>query len=43
VLDIMASTIESANTGDPVVVESTVTVVPPLDESWDPRVATLTA
>jgi len=43
VLDIMASTIESANTGDPVVVESTVTVVPPLEESWDPRVGTLTA
>jgi predicted dehydrogenase len=43
VLDIMVSTIESASSGQPVEVESTVTIVPPLDESWDPRVGTLSA
>jgi predicted dehydrogenase len=43
VLDIMVSTIESAETGAPVVVESTVASVPPLDEDWDPRVGLLGA
>ncbi|NEM91422.1 Gfo/Idh/MocA family oxidoreductase [Galbitalea soli] len=41
VVDIMVSTIEAAEAGHPVAVESTVTVAPPLDEGWDPRVATL--
>ena len=43
VLDVMVSTIESAASGHPVEVQSTVTLAPPLPESWDPRVATLTA
>jgi predicted dehydrogenase len=43
VLDIMVSTIESANSGQPVEVTSTVTVAPPLPEDWDPRVGTLQA
>jgi predicted dehydrogenase len=42
ILDIMASTIEAAQSGHPVVVESTVTLAPPLPEDWDPREATLT-
>lgn len=40
VLDVMVSTIESANSGQPVEIHSTVTMAPPLDESWDPKVAT---
>jgi predicted dehydrogenase len=43
VLDIMESTIDSASTGAPAEIESTVTIAPPLDESWDPRIRTLTA
>jgi predicted dehydrogenase len=39
VLDVMVSTIESAETGLPVDVKSTTTVAPPLSESWDPRVS----
>lgn len=42
VLDVMVSTIESAERHEPVEVASTVTVAPALDESWDPRVGTLT-
>jgi predicted dehydrogenase len=38
VLDVMVSAIESAESGVPVEVVSTVRVAPPLDESWDPRV-----
>jgi predicted dehydrogenase len=41
VLDIMVSTIEAGLAGQPVVVESTVTVAPALPEDWDPRAATL--
>jgi predicted dehydrogenase len=41
VLDIMVSTIEAAESGQPVTVESTVTVAPPLPEGWDPFEATL--
>jgi predicted dehydrogenase len=41
VLDVMVSTIESAEQGAPVDVASTVVVAPPLDETWDPRDATL--
>jgi predicted dehydrogenase len=43
VLDIMVSTIESADSGLPVEITSTVTVAPALSETWDPREATLTA
>jgi predicted dehydrogenase len=43
VLDIMVSTIESSESGEPVEIASTVTVAPPLSEDWDPRNATLTA
>jgi predicted dehydrogenase len=43
VLDIMESTIESAQNAVPVEIASTVTVAPPLDEGWDPRVRTLIA
>lgn len=39
VLDIMVSTIESSESGQPVAVKSTVTIAPPLPENWDPRVA----
>jgi predicted dehydrogenase len=42
VLDIMVSTIESAESGQPIEVTSTVTLAPPLAEDWDPRTATLT-
>lgn len=41
VLDIMVSTIEAAEGGQPVEVTSTVTVAPPLPEGWDPRAKTL--
>ena len=41
VLDIMVSTIESAESGQPVEITSTVTLAPPLAEDWDPRTATL--
>ncbi|MFF1573438.1 Gfo/Idh/MocA family protein [Leifsonia sp. NPDC058292] len=41
VLDIMVSTIEAGLSGQPVAVESTVTVAPALPEDWDPRAATL--
>jgi len=41
VLDVMVSTIESAERRVPVDVASTVTVAPPLPEEWDPRVGTL--
>lgn len=43
VLDIMVSTIESAQSGQPVEVASTTTVAPALPEDWDPRVGTLSA
>ena len=43
VLDVMVSTIESAESGQPVNIRSTVTLAPPLPESWDPRVGTLGA
>jgi predicted dehydrogenase len=41
ILDIMVSTIEAAESGQPVAVQSTVTVAPPLPEDWDPRAKTL--
>jgi predicted dehydrogenase len=41
ILDIMVSTIEAAESGQPVVVESTVTLAPPLPEDWDPQASTL--
>jgi predicted dehydrogenase len=41
ILDIMVSTIEAAESGQPVAVESTVTLAPPLPEDWDPREKTL--
>jgi len=41
ILDIMVSTIEAAESGRSVEVESTVTVAPPLPEDWDPREKTL--
>jgi len=41
VLDVMVSIIESAESGAPVEVTSTVESVPPLDEDWDPRVRSL--
>ncbi|TAM66589.1 MAG: Gfo/Idh/MocA family oxidoreductase [Microbacteriaceae bacterium] len=43
VLDVMVSTIESAEAHRPVDVTSTVVVAPPLDEHWDPRVGTFGA
>ncbi|MEO8907752.1 MAG: Gfo/Idh/MocA family oxidoreductase [Microbacteriaceae bacterium] len=43
VLDVMVSTIESAEAHQPVDVTSTVEVAPPLDENWDPRVGTFGA
>ncbi|HXD60424.1 MAG TPA: Gfo/Idh/MocA family oxidoreductase [Lacisediminihabitans sp.] len=42
VLDVMVSTIESAERHESVVVASTTTLAPALPEDWDPRVATLT-
>jgi predicted dehydrogenase len=41
VLDVMVSTIESAERRESVQIASTVTVAPPLPEEWDPRVGTL--
>ena len=41
VLDIMVSTIEAAESGQPVDIRSTVAVAPPLPEDWDPRARTL--
>ena len=41
ILDIMVSTIEAAESGQPVTVESTITLAPPLSEDWDPRAKTL--
>lgn len=41
VLDIMQSTIEAAQSGSPVTVESTTVVAPPLPEGWDPTERTL--
>ena len=41
VLDAMLSTLDSARSGRPVDVESTVVVAPPLPEGWDPHVATI--
>jgi predicted dehydrogenase len=41
VLDVMVSTIESAERGAPADVASTVVVAPPLDENWNPRDASL--
>ena len=41
ILDIMVSTIEAADSGNPVSVASTVTLAPPLPEDWDPRETTL--
>ena len=41
ILDIMVSTIEAAESGQPVAVASTVTIAPPLPEDWDPREKTL--
>ena len=43
ILDIMVSTIEAAASGQPITVESTVTVAPPLPEDWDPRESTLSS
>jgi len=43
VLDVMVSTIESAQAHQSVEVTSTVVVAPPLDEHWDPRVGTFDA
>jgi predicted dehydrogenase len=43
VLDIMVSTIEAAESGQPVAVTSTVTVAPPLPEDWNPQANTLGA
>jgi len=42
VLDVMVSAIKSAESGTPVDVASTVTLAPPLDEDWDPRVRGIT-
>jgi predicted dehydrogenase len=41
VLDVMASTLEAAEAGSPIEVESTVDVVPPLPADWDPFARTL--
>ena len=41
VLDIMVSTIEAAESGSPVDVESTLTLAAPLPEGWDPSASTL--
>jgi predicted dehydrogenase len=41
ILDIMVSTIEAAQARRPVVVESTLTVPPPVSEDWDPSAKTL--
>ncbi|WP_223694186.1 Gfo/Idh/MocA family protein [Leifsonia poae] len=41
VLDVMVSIIEAGASGQPVVVESTVTVAPALPEDWDPKASTL--
>jgi predicted dehydrogenase len=41
VLDVMVSTIESAESGQPVEIRSSVVLAPPLPESWDPREGTL--
>ena len=41
ILDIMVSTIEAAESGQPVTVASTVAIAPPLPEDWDPREKTL--
>ncbi|QPZ39053.1 Gfo/Idh/MocA family protein [Paramicrobacterium chengjingii] len=41
VLDVMVSTIEAAESGSPVAVESTVERQPALPEGWDPRRATV--
>jgi predicted dehydrogenase len=41
ILDIMVSTIEAAESGEPVEVASTVTLAPPLPEDWDPLEQTL--
>ena len=43
VLDIMVSTIEAAESGKPVDVESTITLAPTLPENWDPHEQTLTS
>ena len=43
VLDIMVSTIESAESGQPVDILSSVAIAPPLTEDWDPREGTLSA
>jgi predicted dehydrogenase len=42
VLDIMVSTIEAAESGQPVEVASTVVIAPLLPEEWNPAAATLT-
>jgi hypothetical protein len=41
VLDVMLSTIEAAEHGAPVQVQSTVEVAPALPEDWDPTARTL--
>jgi predicted dehydrogenase len=41
ILDIMVGTIEAAESGHSVAVQSTVIVAPPLSEDWDPREKTL--
>jgi predicted dehydrogenase len=41
VLDVLLSTLESAERGEPVEVVSTIELAPPLPESWDPRDRTL--
>lgn len=41
VLDVMVSTIEAGESGQPVVVESTFSIAPPLPDDWDARAKTL--
>jgi predicted dehydrogenase len=41
VLDMMISTIEAAESGQPVEILSSLTLAPPLPEDWDPRARTL--
>ena len=41
VLDVMASTLESAASGRPVAIGSSVDLAPPLEPGWDPAAATL--
>jgi predicted dehydrogenase len=43
VLDVMVSTIEAAESAQPVTVASSVTIAPPLPEGWNPQATTLGA